>query len=79
LAHLAGEAGRLQRGIDLEGYRLVGKVQEMLMGADAGVGVPGGVVIAPGSFRIEIIRHGRVVVSHRVTTTGYLFNSDRPC
>jgi len=70
LAQLGWHARRFQRWIDLEGQGLVGKVQEMWVGVDAGVRVLGGVVIAPGDFRIVVVRHdGASVDGHQHINT----------
>ena len=57
LTHLIRQARWLERGIDLEGQGLVGKVQGMWIGADAGVGVLRGVVIFKGRFDVVILWH----------------------
>src|ERR1700674_2274586 len=63
LAHFARQAYRLQRRINLELQRLGGPVHEMRGGADAAVGMFGGVVIIPGSFGIALLRHAGDVPS----------------
>ena len=57
LTDLGRQGRRLQRGIDLERYRLVVEVEKMRVVVDAGVGVLGGVVIVPGGFGITV-EHG---------------------
>ncbi len=59
LAHFARQAHRLQRRINLERQRLVVPVHEMRVGADAGVGMFGDVVIVPGSVGIAVVSHAR--------------------
>ncbi len=57
-AHLAGQGQGIERGVNLERQRLVAPVQEMRVGADAGVGMFGGVVIGPSGFEIAVVSHG---------------------
>ncbi len=58
LAHLAGQGHGLERRINLERQRLVVPVQEMGVGADTGVRMFGGVVIAPSGVKIAVVNHG---------------------
>ena len=66
LADFGGQRRRIECRVDLEGDRLVAKVQGMLVGADADVGVLGGVVIGQRGVEILVIGHepfGKVVTS----------------
>ena len=58
LADLGGQGRRLKRGVDLEGDRLVVEIQRMLVGADAGIGVLGGVVIVQGDVEVPVGHFG---------------------
>ena len=57
LADLGGKRRRIKRWINFEGDGLVVEVQKMLIVADAGVGVLGGVVVVQGGIEIYVIRH----------------------
>ena len=65
LAEFCRQGRGLQRGINLERDGLVVEVQRMLIVADAGVGVLGGVVVVQGDFGIAVIGH--VAVGRTVT------------
>ncbi len=57
LADLGGQRRGLECRVNLEGDGLVVEVQKVLVGADAGVGVLGGVVIVQRDFEISIVGH----------------------
>ena len=52
--HLARERQRREGGIDLEGQRPVGPVQEVRIGADAGEGMLGGIVVGPSGLDVAV-------------------------
>src|SRR5260370_30426964 len=58
LAQLHRHARWLQRRVDLERQGLVVKVEEMGVGANAGVGMLGSFVVVPGGF--GVVGHGWV-------------------
>ena len=57
-ALLRDAAQRVERRINLKWQRLVGPIHEMRVGADAGVGMFGGVVIGPSGLGIAVVSHG---------------------
>src|SRR6266852_3256590 len=61
--------------INLERQRLVAPVQEMGVGANAGVRVLGGFVIGPSSFRIAVVSHGSDELGRRSFSDAQAFKS----
>ena len=57
LADLGGYWHWIQRGVNFERNGLVVEIEGMLIGADAGVGMLGGVVIVQGDFGIVVGGH----------------------
>jgi len=55
LAHLGWHARWLQRWVDLERQGLVREVQEMRVGADAGIGMLGSFVVVPAASALALL------------------------